>query len=117
MFEGKIFDVEGDKLGALALKEAVDEKLDEIQGGGFGTDVARICDVLACDGDASAVGVRYVGAKSVHDFREGDALVAVGRDFIVEDDVECVGAFYLFLCGVRGVSVNPLAQAYYLVAV
>ena len=70
-----------------------------------------MCDVLACDDDASAVGVRFVGAKIAHDFREGDALAAVGRDVIVEDDVECVNAFYSFLCGVRGVSVNPLAQA------
>ena len=50
-------------------------------------------------------------AKSAHDFRECNALAAVGRGVIVEDDVECVGAFYSFLCGVRGVSANPLAQA------
>ena len=47
----------------------------------------------------------------VHEFREGDAFAAVGRDVIVEDDVECVGALSLFLCGVRGVSANPLEQA------
>ena len=42
----------------------------------------------------SEVGVRFVGAKSAHDFRECDALAAVGKDVIVEDDVECVGDFY-----------------------
>ena len=91
--------------------DAVDEQLDEIQGGVLGPDVARICDVLACDGDASAVGVRFFGAKIAHNFRECDTLAAVGRYAIVEDDVECVGAFYSFLCGVRGVSANILAQA------
>ena len=105
-----VFDVEGDKLGTLALKDAVDEHLDEIQGGVLGPNVARICDVMACDGDASAVGVRCFGAKSAHDFREGDALAAVRRDVIVDDDVECVGAFYSFFCGVRGVSSNLLVQ-------
>ena len=108
--EVKVFYVKGDKLGALARKDAVDEQLDEIQGGSLGTDVSRICDVMAYNGDASAVGVRFVRAKSAHDFREGNSLAAVGRDVIVEDDVECVGAFYSFLCGVLGVSANPLAQ-------
>ena len=62
----------------------------------------------------SAVGVRLVGAKCANDFGECNSLAAVGRDVIVEDDVECTGAFYSFLCGfrgVRGVSVDPLAQA------
>ena len=82
-----------------------------MQGGGLGPNVARICDVLSCGGDASAVGVRFVGAKIAHDFREGDELAAFGRDVIVEDDVECVGVFHSFLCGVRGVSANTLEQA------
>ena len=43
--------------------------------------------------------------------------MAVGRDVIVEDDVECVGAPYPFLCRVRGVGANPLTQASQLVAV
>ena len=90
--------------------DAVDEQLDDIQGGVLGPDVARICDVMSCDGDASAVGIRFVWAKSAHNFREVDAFAAVGRDVIVEDDVECVGTFYSLLCGVRGVSANPLEQ-------
>ena len=107
----KVFDVEGDKLGALAWKDAVDEQFDEVEGGALGTDVAGICDVLACDGDESAVGVRFVRAKGANDFGECDLLAAIGRDVIVEDDVESVGASYSFLCGVLGVSANPLAQA------
>ena len=93
------------------MKDAVDEQLDEIQGGGLGPEVAQICDVLYCGGDASAVGVRFFGAKCSPAYREGDALAAVGRNVIIEDDVVCVGDFYSFLCGVRGVSANPLAQA------
>ena len=42
--------------------------------------------------------------------------MAVGRDVIVADDVECVGALHLFWGGVRGVGDNPLAQASQLVA-
>ena len=53
----EVFDVKGEKLGAPAGKDPVEEQLDEVEGGGLGTDVAGIFDVLACDGDASAVGV------------------------------------------------------------
>ena len=86
------FDVEGDKLGAPAGKDAVKEQLDEVEGGGLGPDVSGIFDVLDCDGDASAVEVILVGEKCANDFGERDSLAAVRRDVIVEDDVECVGA-------------------------
>ena len=49
MFECKFFDVEGDKLGAPAGKDDVEEQIDEVEGGGLGPDVARIFDVLARD--------------------------------------------------------------------
>ena len=53
----EVFDVEGDKLGAPAGKDAVEEQIDEVEGGGLGPDVSGIFDVLACNGDASAVEV------------------------------------------------------------
>ena len=53
----EVFDHEGDKLGAPAGKDVIEEQLDEVKGGGLGPNVARIFDVLACNGDASAVGV------------------------------------------------------------
>ena len=53
----EVFDVKGDKLGAPAGKDAFEEQLDEVEGGGIGPTGAGIFDVLACDGDASVVGV------------------------------------------------------------
>ena len=102
----KVIDVEHEKLGAHALKDAVDEQLDKVEGGILGPDISGICDVLACDGDASAVGVRFVWGGFANDFGECNSLAEVGRDAIVEDDVEYIDTFCSFLCGVRGVSTN-----------
>ena len=53
----EVFDVEGDKLGSPVGKDAAEEQLDEVEGGGLGSNVSGIIDVLACNDDASAVGV------------------------------------------------------------
>ena len=53
----EVFDVKGDKVSGPAGNDSVEEQLDEVEGGGLGTDVAGICDVLACYDDASVVGV------------------------------------------------------------
>ena len=61
--EVEVFNVKSDKLGALMGKDAVEQKIDEFKGSGLGSDVARISYVLACDSDASAIGIGLIGAK------------------------------------------------------
>ena len=40
--EVEVFDVEGDKLGAPAGNDTVEENLDEVEGGGLGPDLIKI---------------------------------------------------------------------------
>ena len=56
-FEVEHFNFKSDKLGAFTGKDAVDQGLDEVEGIGIGSNVAGISDVLACDSDASAIGI------------------------------------------------------------
>ena len=62
----EVFNVKSDKLGALTGKGAVEQKLDEVEGSGQSSDVARTSDVLDCDSDMSAIGIRIIGAKSTN---------------------------------------------------
>ena len=52
--------------GSLTGKDDVEQKLDEVEGSSLGFYVSRIRDVLAYDSDASAIGIRLLGAKSTN---------------------------------------------------
>ena len=52
-----VSNVKGCKRGALAGKDAVEKDFDEVGGSRLCANIARVFDVLACDCDASAVGV------------------------------------------------------------
>ena len=61
--EVEIVNVKSDTLGAFMGKEDVDQKLDEVEGSSLGSDIAGIIDVLSCNSDASAIGIRLLGTK------------------------------------------------------
>ena len=73
--EVEVFDVKGDKLGAFAGKDAVEEDLDEVNGSCFGADVYGVGDDLPCYVDVSAVMVRFFGEKIANNLGESDAFV------------------------------------------
>jgi hypothetical protein len=50
-------DIKGDKLCTFPGENAVQEKLDGVEGRRLGPDIARVGDALAGDGDAGAVGI------------------------------------------------------------
>ena len=64
--EVEMCNVKSDKLGTFTGKDAVDQDLDEFEGSGLGSNVSRISDVLSCDSDVSAIGIRLLGAKSTN---------------------------------------------------
>ena len=76
--EVKMFDVEVDKVCALPGENAVEDEFNKIKRHGLGANVTGVCDVLASDGDARAVGVGLLGSDAAHDFREGHTFSAVG---------------------------------------
>ena len=53
--EVEVLDVKGDKLFVLLGEDAVENELDEVEGCGLDANAAGLCDVLADNGDASAV--------------------------------------------------------------
>ena len=76
--EVTVFDPEGDKLHTLPGENAAENEFYEIERCGLGADVAGVCDVLAGNGDASAVGVGLLRSDAAHDLQESNALPAVG---------------------------------------
>ena len=66
MFGDRNFNVKSDKLGAFTGKDTVEKKLDEVEGSGPSYGITGISDVLACNSDASAIGIQLRGAKSTN---------------------------------------------------
>ena len=66
MFGGKKFNIKSDKLGIFTGKEAVEQELDEVKGSGLCSNVSGISYVLACNIDASAIGIQLIGAKGTY---------------------------------------------------
>ena len=60
------FNVKSGKLGAFTRKDAVDQELYEVEGSGICSNDAWISDVFACNSDASAIGIRLLGAKGTN---------------------------------------------------
>ena len=76
--EIEVTDVEGDEFGASTREDAVDHELDKFEWGGFGADVAWVADVVASNGDASAVGMGFFGTDFTNNLGVSDFFAAVG---------------------------------------
>ena len=59
--EIEVGDIKRDQIGVFSRKEFIYYKLDKIQGSSFGTNVTRVADMIATNGDAGAVGVGFSG--------------------------------------------------------
>ena len=59
--EIEVRDIQRDKLGVFSREDAIQYNIDKIQGISFGTNVTRVADVLAADGDVGAIGVVFSG--------------------------------------------------------
>ena len=60
--EMEVGDIKCDKLGVFLREDNIYDKLDEIQGRIFGTNVTRVADVIVANGDAGAIGVGFFRA-------------------------------------------------------
>ena len=64
--EVKILYVKSDKLGAFMGNDAVEHEFDVVKGSGICSDAAGISDFLACNSDASAIGIGILGTKGTN---------------------------------------------------
>ena len=87
-----MFNVEDDKLGALAGQDAVDEELDELGGAGGRADVTREANAVTTDGDPGTIGVFLVRLAFTHNAGVCNFLAAVGGDVVMLVGEEGVGA-------------------------
>ena len=81
--EIEVGDIKRDKLGVFSREDAIYDKLDDIQGSSFGTNVIRVADVIAADGDAGAVGVGFFRADKTDHFGVGDFFASILWDVLV----------------------------------
>ena len=66
---------------------------------------------MARNGDASAVGIQFLGGKRANNFGEGNSCTAVKGSVFVSDGVKGAGAFHLLLGGVFRVDANYLVES------
>ena len=66
-----------DELGVFLREEGIHEKLDEIPGSSFGTNVTWVADVIASDGDAGAIGVGFIRVDETDHFGVGDFFAPI----------------------------------------
>ena len=57
----EVKDIKRDKLGVFSRKDAIYDELGYIKGSSFGTNVTRVADAIAADGDAGATGFGFSG--------------------------------------------------------
>ena len=75
--------IKRDKIGVFSREGATYDKLDEIQGSSFGTNVTRVADAIAADGDAGAIGVGFFRADKTDHFGVGDLFTPILWDVLV----------------------------------
>ena len=81
--EIEVGDVKCDELGIFSREDAIDDNLDKIQGRRSGTNVTRVSDVIASDGDAGAIGVGFLRADETDHSGVGDFFAPILWDVLV----------------------------------
>ena len=81
--EIEVGDIKRDELGVISREDAIYDKLDEIQGISFGTNVTRVADAIAADGDSGAVGVSFFRADNTDHFGVGDFFASIMWDVLI----------------------------------
>ena len=97
------------KAGIVTRENTVKTKFGELKGDDWRVNVTRIANVIATDGDASAIGVVLVWLYFAHDFGVGDLFAAVTGDVVVVDDEEGVSTFGVWARG-GGIFYNALTE-------
>ena len=108
--EIEVVNVKRDKLGAFSREDAIYDKLEEIQGSSFDTNVTRVADVIAVDGDTGAIGVGFFRADKTDHFGVGGSFAPILWDVLVKDELEGIGTFDE-LVGLGGFGSDALAEA------
>ena len=102
--------IEHDKLGVFSREDAIQEKLDKIQGSSFGTNVTRVAYAIAANGDAGTIGVGLFRSYETDHFGVGDLFATLLWDVLISNDIEGISAFDN-LAGLGGVGADTLAEA------
>ncbi len=108
--EIEAFYVDGAEPCSLSGEDTVEEQLDQFEQGRVGANVAWIADSITTDGDVGAVWVILLRTNLADNRGVADLLALVGRDVLVVNEEEGVGAYYPLTIWRRTQS-NALAQA------
>ncbi len=92
--EIEVFYVDGAEPCSLSGEDNVEEQLEEIERGRVGANVAWIADSITTNGDTGAVWVILLRTNLADDHGVADLLGLVGRDVLVVNEEEGVGACY-----------------------
>ena len=82
----EIGDVEGAELGALSGEDAVEHEFDKFKGGGFGSNITWVADVVARYGDSCAIRVVLLGPDLAYYIAVADFSEPVGWNVGEDDD-------------------------------
>ena len=81
--EIEVGDIKRDKLGVFLREGAIYDRLDKIQGSSFGTNLTKVADAIAADGDAGAIGIGFFRADETDHFGVGDLFATLLWDVLI----------------------------------
>ena len=84
----KVGDVNAGKIGAWARENSVNNSFDEFEGASVGTDITRVADAVATDGDSCSVVISFLGSNKTYHLGVGDFFASVGMNVFKVDDIK-----------------------------
>jgi hypothetical protein len=107
--EVEVLKVNGAEARSFAREHTIEQQLEEFKGCSVGANIPREADVIASDGDASAIQIIFIRPNLTNDHGVADFFSFVGWYVMIINDKEGVGACNLFGIG-GGPRANSLTQ-------
>ncbi len=104
--EVEVLEVNGAEARSFAREHTIEEQLEEFKGRSVGANVPREADVIASNGDASAIWIVFIRPNLTHDHGVADFCSFVGWYVMIVNDKKGVGA-----CNPFGIGGGPRANS------
>ncbi len=88
----EVLEVDGAEARAFAREHAVEEQLEEFEGGRVRADISQVTNTTAPDGDAGTIGIVLFRTNFTNYHGVADFLSFVGGNIVIVDEKESVSA-------------------------
>ncbi len=114
--EVEVLEVSGAEARSFAREHTIEQQLEEFKGRSVGANVPQEADVIASDGDVSAIRIIFIRPNLTNDHGVADFFSFVGWYVMIVNDKEGVGAYNPIGIG-GGTRANSLTQTSKLIGI